>query len=340
MGDITTRLLQVTGSPFVKSRNTLIKPDSGELFLYAKKNRMPLLYLKSISDLDERHKSYQDYVSLNNQWVEIEKRITSVIKLLNDNEINYLTFKSIKPYQEVTVDIDLLILNSYEEALKILKNSGYKLLEKGPLSSTFRDPGFKIDYDIYNEVGVSHIIYFDKDVAKLFVEKKRFQIGGYIRSLSSEMDLLAVIAHSVIKEQMYTLSEYYSTLYFLHSMSDEELEIFIEMAKRLRLTNAVRAHTSLTYYLHKMVHGVAPSPLLKIISVFGLNDFEIGRSARVGSMMPHKFHPVTLMFSFWEKLHETKMRRSVAEQFRSMFSLDFTMKFIPKFIKHAVRESY
>ena len=154
------------------------------------------------------------------------------------------------------------------------------------------------------------------------------------------MDLLAVIAHSVIKEQMYTLSEYYSTLYYLYTMSEEGLEKFIDMAKKLKLTNAVRAHTSLTYYLHKLVHGITPSPLLKIISVFGLNDFEIGRIVKSEVNMPHKFHPITLMFSFEEKLHELKMRRSVAEQFRSMFSLDFTMKFIPKFIKHAVRESY
>jgi hypothetical protein len=183
MGAVTLQLLQVTGSPFIKSRNEFSSSDSDELFLYSKKNRMPLLYLKSISDLDERHKDYPDFVNLNNQWVEIEKRITNVIKILNDNGIHYLTFKSMKPYQEVTVDIDLLILNSYEESLKILRNSGYKLLEKGPLSATFRDPGFKIDYDIYNEVGVSHIIYFDKDVAKFFVEKKNFQIGGYIESL-------------------------------------------------------------------------------------------------------------------------------------------------------------
>jgi hypothetical protein len=340
MDDLTTQLLRITGSPFVESRNNVFELYSNELFLYAKKNRMPLLYLKSIQNLNDHHSHYQDYIELKNQWVEIEKRITNVIRILNDNGIEYLTFKSIKPYQEVTVDIDLLIINSYEEVIKLLKKSGYKMLEKGPLSSTFRDPRFKIDYDIYNEVGVSNIIYFDKDVAKLFVEKKQFQIGGYIKSLSSEMDLLAVIAHSVIKEQMYTLSEYYSTLYYLNGMGDKELEKFIDMAKRLKLTNAVRAHTSLTYYLHKLIFGTVPTPLLKIILTFGLNNFEIGRSIKCGLIMPHKFHPLTLMFSFWEKIHELKMRRSVAEQFRSMVSIDFTLKFIPKFIKHAVRESY
>ncbi len=55
---------------------------------------------------------------------------------------------------------------------KDLRTSGYRLLKKGPLSSTFRDPDFKMDYDIYDEVGVSNIIYFDQDKSYELYHKK------------------------------------------------------------------------------------------------------------------------------------------------------------------------
>ncbi len=67
-------------------------------------------------------KNYQDYVVLSGTWVEVEKRIKKVIKILDDNGIRYTTFKSIKPFNDVTVDIDLLILNSYDRALQRLKD--------------------------------------------------------------------------------------------------------------------------------------------------------------------------------------------------------------------------
>jgi hypothetical protein len=263
-----------------------------------------------------------------------------VIQLLGENGIKYATFKSIKPYPEVTVDIDFLILNSYEQALERLQGAGYRLIERGPLSSTLRDPEIKIDYDIYDEVGVSNIIYLDKDKAADYIVEKQFQTGGYIDSLSPSIDLLAVIAHSVIKEQMYTLSEYYTTLFYLKNMEGVEIKKFLDMTDRLKLRNAVKAHIGLTYYLHKLVHGVEPTPLRRIASSVVLNNFEVERCIRNGLNMPHKFHPITLFRAFGDKLQESKSRRSFAKQIRSMMSPSFTMSFIPKFLSHVTRETY
>jgi hypothetical protein len=336
----TYQLLQIIGSPFINHHKWNNGVNLDELYTYAKNNRMPLLYLRSLVELGIKNEDYKDYIVLSDKWIEIEDRIKNLIKILDDNDIPYTTFKSIKPYREVTVDIDLLIINSYDRALDRLEDSGYRRLSKGPLSSTFRDARIKMDYDIYDEVGVSYIIYFDKDKSLKYIVKKEFQTGGYIDSLSPSVDLLSVIAHSVIKEQMYTLAEYFTTLYYLRGMGDEELRVFIEMADELKLRNAVKAHVGLTYCIHRMAHGMDPPPLKKIVSIFGINGLEAERNRLNGYRVPHKFHPITLLGCFWEKLHESKARRSFARQARSMMSPVFIMDFLPKFLSHIIRETY
>ena len=336
----TQNLLQIIGSPFIEESRELPKVDLDELHEYSKQNRMPLLYLKSILELGVKDNYYEGSLKLIDQWSDIEKRIKKVTNILDLENVEYATFKSIKPYREVTVDIDLLIYDKYELTVSKLKEEGYILLEKGPLSSTFRDPEVRIDYDIYDEVGVSYIIYYDKDKVKQTICDKSLQSGELIKSLTPVNDLLAVIAHSVIKEQMYILAEYYSTLFFLKNMDNEQLDDFIEMAEKLKLKNAVQAHIGITHYMHNQIHGQTPDQLEKIVSVFGVNQFEIERLQKTGMNMPHKFNMRTLSKSFYEKMWEGKARRSYLSQFLHMLDPRFLADFIPKFLSHVQRKTY
>jgi hypothetical protein len=340
MNSPTYNLLTVIGSPYVNGNKELIKLDKLSMYEYAKKNKMPLLYLKSIIETDVKDNYYEDYIRLNSQWLEIEERIKKVITIIEENSIKYTTFKSIKPYPEVTVDIDLLILGSYERTVNELEKSGYVLLERGPLSSTFRDPKVKIDYDIYDEVGVSEIIYLDKDKVHNYIRNKPFQSSGMIKSLSPELDLLGVIGHSVIKEQLYIIGEYYTTLYYLQDMDTESIKKFIELIDDFKLRTAVKAHLSITSVLHQLVHGWIPISLMEIVTRIGRSDLETHRLMSSGLKMPHKFHPITLLEAFYEKLSEQKARRSYSKQFRSMVNPKFFASFFPQFVKHVIRETY
>ncbi len=340
MNNHTRDLLQIIGSPLIETDRVLPEVDLDELHEYSKQNRMPLLFLKSILELGVKDKYYEDFLELIDQWSDIEKRIKKVTNILDLEKVEYATFKSIKPYREVTVDIDFLIYDKYELTVSKLKEEGYILLEKGPLSSTFRDPKVRIDYDIYDEVGVSYIIYYDKDKVKQKIFGKSLQSGELINSLIPEHDLLAVIAHSVIKEQMYILAEYYSTLFFLKNMDSAQLDYFIEMTEKLKLKNAVKAHIGITHYIHNKIHDKTPPQLEKIVSVFGVNEFEIKRLQKTGIKMPHKFHMRTLSKSFYEKLWEGKARRSYLSQFLHMLDPRFLADFIPKFISHVKRKTY
>ena len=328
------------GSPFVDGEPEPDMINTDGLFDYAKLNRMPMLYLKHTNEYGIKESHNDEYDELYNKWDEIEQRIKKVIRVLGDNGVEYYTFKSIKPYREVTVDIDLLILNSYDKALSVLTDSGYKRLDDGPLSSTFRDPDFRIDYDIYNEIGVSQIIYVDKEKIKGWEYMKPLSTGGAINSLRPEVDLLSVIGHSVIKEQLYILAEYFSTLYFIKDMSDDGVEDFIDMTHKLKLRSAVKAHVGVTAMIHKLVHGSIPAKLKRIIDVFGVDSLETNRMLSSDLSAPHKFHPITVAKTLVEKTGEGSARRSFARQIQSMIRPEFTNSFMSKLISHIQRETY
>jgi hypothetical protein len=164
--------------------------------------------------------------------------------------------------------------------------------------------------------------------------------GGYIKSLPPAPDLLAIVAHSVIKEQMYILGEYYSTLYYLEEMTDKEITAFLELSERLGLNTAVKTHIGITHMIHKRVHGQVPIPIKRIISKLGFDEFEIQRIKKSGYKMPHKIHPITLMKALREQMNQQKTRRSVAKQMMNMMKPSFTVKFIPKALSHVIRETY
>src|SRR4030042_410311 len=130
MNTQTHKLLQIIGSPFVELNNRVVCFDADKLFNYSKKNRMPLLYLKSLSKMKGYEDYVEEYLRLNNDWINIEERIKKVVRILREEDIKFTTFKSIKPFREVTVDIDLLIMDSYEKTLKLLAKSDYILLQR------------------------------------------------------------------------------------------------------------------------------------------------------------------------------------------------------------------
>ena len=129
MSASTIKLLSIVGSPFINNNNEADLSGLDELLEYSKKNRMPLLYLKSLTERWLKDEYSKEYNELTDQWMRIEERITNVISILESHGIEYTTFKSIKPYIEVTVDIDLLIMNRYEDTLALLSEAGYTLLD-------------------------------------------------------------------------------------------------------------------------------------------------------------------------------------------------------------------
>lgn len=341
MSSLTCQLLRVIGSPLVEYYDKIDACDSMKFYRYALKNRIPLLCLEALNKVGKLRSLKGEYVRLMAKYGRIERAIYEISRKLESWGVNYALFKSIKPYKEVTVDIDILVFGSmYMNVIREMKSAGYNFLAMGPLSVTFRDSKAGVDFDVYDEVGMSRIVYLDKDVLAEFVDYRKLSNGEVVRSLRPEADLLAVIAHSVLKEQMYVLSEYYTTLYYLASMKDEHLNSFLSLADKCKLRLAVKTHIGITAFLHWTAFGKLPVHLVKLVKNLWLNHLELSRDIKKGFNMPYKYHPITIVNAFWEKFKEEKARKSLASQMLKMLDPMFTSYLVDKVLHHIRRKTY
>ena len=342
----TINLLRTIGSPFIsETKPPKDKREALELYRCATKNRMPLLYLTALKKWKKLGNLEKTYYDMREKCGKTYDAISRVSNVLKKADITHTIFKTIRPYPETTVDIDVLILKSdteYKKSVKALIEAGYKKLGSGPHSTTVRDPHIDIGVDLYQQVAVSQVIYLDKDkIGSCIIEKTTPPHGEPARTLSPPADLIAIIAHSVIKEHMYTLSEYYSTLHYLAEMNSEEVLSFTNMTRENAVTHAAKTHVSITATLHKATHGETPRKVKRILNDLGTDSNETRRLTENKFKTPHKFQILTVGKALLEKIKQDKTtRKSIAEQMTSMMKPNFTENVIKKIVEHRLRETY
>jgi hypothetical protein len=339
----TIKLIRVIGSPFSSFTESPKNVKETKMLLEcASKNRMALLFLESLKKEKKLGSFSETHKKLHKEYLENYGAISRISKTLNNLKIKYGLFKSIRPYPYTTSDIDVLLLGKTkrDEAEKHLVKLGYLYLGKGPLSTTIRDPFIDIGIDLYEEVGVSHIVYLDKEKLGNHIIKKSIDQDGDCLSLSPSADLIALIAHSIIKEHMYTLSEYYSTLFFIFQMNKQEITNFIEMIKKNAIVNDAQCHIGITAKLHKLAFGKVPEKIMMITDNLGINQMENQRLKK-SFYTPHKLHPLTIARGLIEKAKkEKKTRRSIAKQIISMLNPNFANEVMINILYHVLRETY
>lgn len=335
-----TGLLRILGSPFKSvalvpiSQNKVI-----ELSYVATKNRILFSFLERIEkkSLGRLTPLYQKEHS---KYLKTQEAIARVSQTLRNVGINHTLIKTIRPYKSTTVDIDVLIFGSnleYKKAVMAFFKSGYKMLGGGPESVTLQDPRIDIKVDLYREIAVSHLVYLDKQKLVNRCTATRLQNDETVMTLTPEADLATVISHSVIKEHMYTLSEYLS---FIHYLKRIDCNDFIEIVTENNLTVATGTHATITALLHKVAFGGVPEVLQEIVHRLGEATLEAKLVMESNLMMPYKYHPFTVARSLVEIMKGEKSRRSVAMQLLHMLKPSFTKEFTKLFIEHLTRETY
>lgn len=304
------------------------------------KNRMSFLYLEALRRSNSLTVLESIYKEEKKKYTRTFAAISRVSKLLMERNIEHVVFKTIRPYVSTTVDIDTLILGGreeYMESIKTMKEAGYRLIVRGPRSTTLWDNRVNIGVDLYEQVAVSFITYIDKQELTKYATITTQQNGEHIRVLKPEADLTCIIAHSLIKEQMYTLSEYYSFINYLEQLDTDE---FVDIANRTNLTSAIRTHAAITALLHSAAHGTIPSKLEQILDYLGDNKLEGKILMKRKFETPHKYHPTTVTKSLLEIAKGKKVRRSMAIQALHMLDPQFAKKFASVLVEHTIRKTY
>jgi hypothetical protein len=336
---LTIELLRSLSSPSENISIPLSQDKLVELSKVANKNRMFFFFLYKIGfeKLERIRSAYKEEQA---SYTKTNTAIARVSQILMNANIKHAFFKTIRPYISTTVDLDIIIFGGSQDhidSVEIMKNAGYQLIINGPRSTTLLDEETKIGIDIYSEIAVSFITYMDKTALYSHVTTAKLPNGEYVKILDPEADLLCIIAHSIIKEQMYTLSEYYT---FINHLKNMDIDNFVRLIRQTNLTVPARTHASITALLHQTAHGIIPIKLKQMLDALGSNNFENRRLIQNNFETPHKYHPITVSRSLLEIAKGKKSRNSFATQIYQMLNPNFSRKFLKAFMEHITRRTY
>ena len=332
-------LLRAIGSPFA-----LDQPQASgrlgnnpELYTMAEANKIPLMYLNTISPKERRVLPEYNYHCT--RLCRLLEMISEISELFDKEGIDYVIFKTLRPYPENVADIDVLNLGlhrDYEKIVEILRRVGYIFMERGAYCTTFRDykTRFKTELmiDVYDEVSVGYLIYLDKRKLSHYVSEKELPTGQIVRVFSPETELLATIAHSAIKENQYILAEYFATLHYLALMDQSSIEGLIDMVRENKLVNAFRWHLTITSILHKFAFGFIPEKLSDLLFRLGGPWSKAYRQVFESMYPPYRCDSLTLTSIFGEKMQDNVFKRSLCHQIFSFPTRTFTKRLLTRLI--------
>lgn len=303
-------LLRAIAPHFTKVDRTKID-YSDEYYSLALINGIPLTYLESLQEnLKQKISVYKKHTGHLRKLME---EIIHVSTLLERQNIDYAVFKTIRPYPEDTTDIDILNMENDNISLivKTFTKEGYRILEKGPYTITFRSPN-GVDVDVYNELNANWLIYIDKRVFRGCTKEVKLQ-NGYTRLLSSEADQLIMIAHSVIKES-YNLGHFLTTLYYLQNDRKEFTDKLVSLSIKNKLTIASRWYFTLSFLLCRDAYPTLIPEFIEVLYKLGGPHPRAYGVYEVQRFPPYTIDYFTLINVLKEKLDEPLFRRSLSNQ--------------------------
>lgn len=307
----TVNLLRAVAPPFLINRTPIL---SNLLSYYelAEKNGVTVQFLQFLSPNSKRTiPNHENHIL---HYDNLLKAVGSLSTLLENNNMDFVIVKTLRPYPEDTADIDVVNMGTHEDynkTITALKLNNYIFLERGPHQIGFSSPE-KVDIDLYNELSANRIIYLDKK--RLSDCEKRICIGdASTRILSPEADLMLITAHSVIKEH-YTIGCLLTTLYYLNDKKNFSIDRFVFLVKQNRLTTASRWYFSLSLLLCQSAFQDIPRELSLTLNRLGGFYDGANRTVTIRTKPPYVCDPLTLLQVFREKSGEGLFARSLVNQ--------------------------
>ncbi|MGB7533086.1 MAG: hypothetical protein WA977_08965 [Halobacteriota archaeon] len=342
----TIKILRIVGFPGIARKELLVNDaESLELYDFAIKNKVPLLYLESLKRQGKLNKLKTKLDGEREKYLKFIGGVGRVSKIFNTAGIDYSLFKTIKPYPAVPGDIDILIMGDAtmcERAVGVLREAGYKYIgatNPGPSLEDFVDPKDNIVIDLQEEVSLSYLIYMDKNKFWDQTIEIKLPSGEKIKNVAPELDLAIVIIHS-LTEHLYTLGDYYTFIYRLSEMREKDINNFIDTLDEHKIRGIARAFITITDILCEAAYGEKPENLDYLLNELKYDACEAKNVIKSNFKMPHRYNVITIGRTLLEKTKEKRFQRSVATQMLKMVNPMLTKFIVSEFIERRRREYY
>jgi len=296
----------------------------------AEQNKIPLLFLRTVADILEDNPTKSILLRYEEKYKKVLDFITFIAYLLEKREIHYTLFKTLKPFPYVPSDVDVLLWSD-EDLKKVvvtLKAEGHLVLERDVYGVTMFSPSLGMNIDLTTQVAVSGLVYMNKKL--LFGHMSELEVDGTIvQTLKPYADLLAVAAHSVFKEQMYTLSDYYT-----FSTLPQHWREASELAEKLQLKHVLETALRITEAVTLDAFG-SLNPLTKEFRTLRITN--PAASSGEDIELPKKYDLSIIAVQFLKKIMADPLAmNSLSTAARSFCNLAFYRKIM----EHATRKKY
>lgn len=355
--NLTLEMIRVIGSPFENNNRWFYKRNLlSQIMDCANNNKIGLLFLETVkkfSALDEFEPVYQRE---RERYLKTLVTAQRVGQILEQAGVDYALYKTLKPFPITPNDVDVLLFGDKAEqdrAIETLNRAGFTTTGVAPLQTCLFDsrdgehdgsPGKKggvYFVDLYREASASYVIYLNKELLGTRSQLVKTPASTLpVRTLELEADLLATLAHSVFPEQLYTLNDYFTTLFSIAHMSEKENSSFVRLSQMNRVTYAVRSSLGITAELHKKVHAHVPRVLEETLASVGGPTREVSKFTSHSLSTPHRFSVPTVIKFFLERTLDVNGRRSITRQMSKMWKPRFVRYILQVALERRTRLTY
>lgn len=334
-----------------EKRNFLYKDEALlELFILAVKNKIPLFYLETVKNLCadcDRLQGY--YMNLKEKEQALFHVLEQIVSVLSKYSVDYLVFKTLRPFPFIASDIDLLFFSHDQarKALEVFTQNGYELIGPKAGNLTLVDSRSGIKIDLYKEISVSNIVYLDKSkISECVTQATLNELS--VPLPTPEADLLLFIGHSFYKEQLFTLADFYAIVLSLAKFTSEQRDTFVELVKAQHIEYACSLLLRLTQAIHSIVFQTRMSEIEEILGRVCVNSLTRAaadralRRFRRNMSLPYKQSYDTIAIGLMDKfLRDESTRQSLPRQIKHLLSNpQFLEGFVTQLVTHIIRETY
>ena len=152
-----------------------------------------------------------------------EEALAGIAEKAEQEGIEFMVFKSIKPFLYLGDDIDFFLSDkkSYEQFIELLKDLGYSLMGYGPPEATLvkKVSNVHIIADVHKALSASYVSYINgKRVWERRIKRKFLGIEVLGPSLEDEMLILA--ADSLMKDFRIDLAKFYHAVFLIAKIKE------------------------------------------------------------------------------------------------------------------------
>ncbi len=360
--NLNYKLVSFLGSPFVKegtsSEISFSDEEKLELYKIAYNNKVGLFFLQRLKDTGQLSPLEDKYASDMERYNETLITAMNLSSAISEYTGDFAIFKFFKPFPNTPSDVDALFFLSkkdYFKTVDYLLNNEYCKIGECPSQVVVYDlrggygqmdkrtvggkKGGKYYIDLYKEVSASHFIYMDKEKLQTYIISIDVD-GKKMQTLSPEADLAVVLTHSIIPEQLFTLADYYTALYYIKQMDTQELDKLIQIFSENKVTKVAKASLTIISLIHKKMHDFIPDKVNYLLERMGSDPTYANIFASGDLYLPYRYDVSTLVNVIFERMRSRKGLKSMLIQGVCMLDPRLMKWVVYNIIQRRKRETY